>query len=539
MTFSRQRILAPLDFQNDVELALLLCCARPHIAPAVATQIRSLVQQVNWQKLVPLAEWHSVLPLVYQALNTVCPEEVPTPVLKQLRHSFHAIALNNQLLMQTLLNLLKQFEAKGVPVLAFKGPLLATSVYGDLNLRQFSDLDLLVPKQAVESAKALLLEQNYEPYQMIGWQVAFTHPTSGVSIDLHFALAPRYFRVNLQFEQLRSRLQAREFNTEQILCLSPVDLLLILCISFCRDRHECKSRLIQLSDVAQLIQAYPELDWQAVLRQARRLGILRIVLVTLALAQSLLDVSLPDIIQSHLDDNPSIDALINPVESWLWHELHPRSSGACTEIHDHDFYFKLRERWIEKTLYFLHYASLPVEHPSRLPLPKAFDHLYQIRCAIRQPFRRKSLIRKGRLFLRLPPQQGFRLLQALVLFPIVAIGLHRLDLQRIQAILAALSPLPSSLPLATQEQLEQTVHLVAVAARQYSPRWANCLKRSLVLWYLLRRQGISSDLRIGVRREQGEFQAHAWVEYQGRVLNDSPDIHGVFVAFEAAISSQT
>lgn len=40
-----------------------------------------------------------------------------------------------------------------------------------------------------------------------------------------------------------------------------------------------------------------------------------------------------------------------------------------------------------------------------------------------------------------------------------------------------------------------------------------------MLWYLLRRQGIAAELQIGTRFE-GEFQAHAWVEYQGDVVGD-------------------
>ena len=46
-----------------------------------------------------------------------------------------------------------------------------------------------------------------------------------------------------------------------------------------------------------------------------------------------------------------------------------------------------------------------------------------------------------------------------------------------------------------------------------------CLRRALTMWWLLRRQGIESDLFFGVRRKNsGQFQAHAWLEYQGCAL---------------------
>jgi hypothetical protein len=76
--------------------------------------------------------------------------------------------------------------------------------------------------------------------------------------------------------------------------------------------------------------------------------------------------------------------------------------------------------------------------------------------------------------------------------------------------------------------------MVSVASR-YSPAWTNCLRQSLVLWYLLRRQGIASELHLGVRREAGEFQAHAWVEFGGLTLNDGQDVRRRYAAFERPI----
>lgn len=49
-----------------------------------------------------------------------------------------------------------------------------------------------------------------------------------------------------------------------------------------------------------------------------------------------------------------------------------------------------------------------------------------------------------------------------------------------------------------------------------------CLSRSLAMQYALRRHGISTDLRIGINIEKGLFDAHAWLEREGIVLNDHP-----------------
>jgi hypothetical protein len=65
----------------------------------------------------------------------------------------------------------------------------------------------------------------------------------------------------------------------------------------------------------------------------------------------------------------------------------------------------------------------------------------------------------------------------------------------------------------------------------------NCLERSLVLCWLLERRGIAAQLRIGARKEKGRFEAHAWVEVDGTVLNDATEPHLHFAPFQRSITS--
>jgi hypothetical protein len=60
------------------------------------------------------------------------------------------------------------------------------------------------------------------------------------------------------------------------------------------------------------------------------------------------------------------------------------------------------------------------------------------------------------------------------------------------------------------------------AAARYPLPWARCLQRSLALCIWLERLGYSPVLQIGVRLEGATLSAHAWVEYGGQVINDTP-----------------
>ena len=73
------------------------------------------------------------------------------------------------------------------------------------------------------------------------------------------------------------------------------------------------------------------------------------------------------------------------------------------------------------------------------------------------------------------------------------------------------------------EYAASAARLVPLMA-SYSPVKAVCLAQSVTLWFLLARQGIESAVRIGVANESGVFGAHAWVDMNGTVLLDRPDV---------------
>ena len=79
--------------------------------------------------------------------------------------------------------------------------------------------------------------------------------------------------------------------------------------------------------------------------------------------------------------------------------------------------------------------------------------------------------------------------------------------------------------------------MVLAAARQSFFR-ATCLERSLVLWRLLARLGIASQLRIGVRKTGDKFEAHAWVEHEGVAIGEPEATHLHYAAFAKGFSEE-
>jgi hypothetical protein len=134
------------------------------------------------------------------------------------------------------------------------------------------------------------------------------------------------------------------------------------------------------------------------------------------------------------------------------------------------------------------------------------------------------------------PARGL-FLRASVLLPLITMSLEFRGFRKTKAPLQRFLSVPcgSANPEA-QARAALTAQMVR-AAGHYGIGQPNCLKVSLALWWLLARQGIASDLRVGVRKDREKFEAHAWVECGGVALNDLETTHPNYAAFDEALAS--
>jgi len=68
--------------------------------------------------------------------------------------------------------------------------------------------------------------------------------------------------------------------------------------------------------------------------------------------------------------------------------------------------------------------------------------------------------------------------------------------------------------------------------------FCNCFSSSLALWYMLKCQGLETQLRIGTRKLNHEFKAHSWVEIDKIPLNGSLNIREKYKTFNHDFSNQ-
>jgi hypothetical protein len=382
------------DFKSPIagtrpEIELLLCCVQSSVDSQRVERIAALLQEdLDWVYLIQTALQHGVMPLLYQSLVTTGAEAVPAPILDQLRCHFRSNARRNLRLVGQLLRCLKLLGAHGIPAAPYKGPVLAASVYGDLCLRQFVDLDVLVHEQDAFRARDVLASHGYRPeFQLAAAQeVAYLRSQSAhqvirdagmVIVELHWRITEGYFSFPLDTEQLWKRLEPASLAGREVRTLSAEDLLLVLCVHGTKHMWE---RLEWICDVAKLVGMHAAIDWPGVMKQAATLGSERMLFLGLSIAHDLLCVALPREVLESVRADPAVATLAGQVYQRLFSDQHALTGDLERCL----FHLKARERFRDRLLYCLRLAMTTTpEDWALVPLPSSLFPLYYVLRPIR------------------------------------------------------------------------------------------------------------------------------------------------------------
>jgi hypothetical protein len=225
----------------------------------------------DWESFLAACEYHQVSPIVFHRVANSGGHSIPLQVLDQLRVRFYRISAYNYHLAMHLAQLVAQFERLQIPCLALKGPTVALMAYGDLSLRQYEDIDIMVRVEDVPKAVAMLFDRGYQPAKGHAerhkdvkryHEITLTAPDNSHAVDLHWQLAPPYAQVfgpdpsTLWRQAVKLRLPHGDVSV-----LAREDMFLTLC------QHGTRHRWWQLKwlvDVAELLSKAGGMDWSRV-----------------------------------------------------------------------------------------------------------------------------------------------------------------------------------------------------------------------------------------------------------------------------------
>jgi len=374
------------ELTSRVEDELVLLCARTKIDAEMSARIKAITSspdEVDWDYVYRLARRHSVLPLIYSQLSTTAAANVPQDQLARLKQNYQDNVARNLLLTAELCRILQTFEAAGIEAVPYKGPALAAYAYGNLSLRRFVDLDILVRKADALRAKELLTALGFvcgtpwtsaqqELLLRTQHNLSLSREEGRIVVELHWEVASSLFASSLQAEDFWGRLETLRLNNIAVKSLSAEDLLLSLCVHGSKHLWE---RLAWICDVAELARTRTDLNWNLVLERAASSGSDRMLLLGLYLAKSLLKAQLPEHVKSKLAADRILVSLAKQVSKRLFGDIGQTPASISESIR---FNWAVRAGWRSRLRYcrlLLQPTDADIE---TIPLPRPLSFAYYL-----------------------------------------------------------------------------------------------------------------------------------------------------------------
>lgn len=350
--------------------------------PAIAEEIRNLVAgPIDWDFLLPEAADYSVTPLLCRQLLTAAADLVEPSRIQRMNEIMRAHTMRTLVLTAELFTIMSLFRSEGIQAIPYKGPVLAAQAYGDVSLREFEDLDIVLRQRDMAKANEIMTAFGYRPKypwilsadaaaSLVPGEYNYRDEPRRMMVELHTERTLRHFPVPPDLDDLMSRLVSVSVGGHDLLTFSPEDTLLLLCIHGSKDFWE---RLSWIADVAEFVQACPQLDWDQCLRRAQEWRASRMLHLGLALAIRFFDLQLPAGIRTRVRADSVAQSVATQVERRLVARQCPELSGAAR--------FNFRRYMLEDVFagwrYSLRLATVPSEDDwSMMRLPNLLAPLY-------------------------------------------------------------------------------------------------------------------------------------------------------------------
>jgi hypothetical protein len=282
-----------------------------------------------------------------------------------------------------LIRIMKLLEDNGIEALAFKGPTLAQMAYGDITLRQYGDLDILVDEKDVFKAGKLLQSHgftalyplnilNNKTCMLVDSDFAFKGNTNNILIEMHWRLFRKNIGHHLTFQQYSKDPHTVHINGIPIKTLSPE--LHLLYLSLHGSKHAWE-RIEWIVDIDKFIRS-TKLDDKKLKEIFELMKADRPILTGLLLTQKLFHTPIPLWIIKEIEKDHEVEKLYLTTIRLLninLLTLTERQRVRAIYLYQRRFF----KSTVEKVNYFFEsYLSISRNDCLEFPLPSVFNFLY-------------------------------------------------------------------------------------------------------------------------------------------------------------------
>ena len=366
----------------DTEWSLLLAGCSPIPSEEKSEKIRLLLQKpIRWQTLLDSADQHGVTFLLHQALSELG-ESLPAHDMHRLQQRYRTNVHRTMFFARELIRIFDCLDPLGVDVMPYKGVILAETIYGSMAVRQSGDIDLFIRardfsriREAIQglgyTSHLALSPREEHAYLRSGYECNFDSPDGRNLLELQWALQPRFYAVDMDMEGLFQRSVPVTVAGRNMRTLSPEDSIVVLSL------HAAKhawGRLIWLCDIARLL-GQPNLNWNWITQQASAMGIVRILNVTVLLANQLLGAPIPAPLAVTLAEDPTVLFIAEDISKGF-------ASGGTCDVESLSYFhlmLRLRERRSDQIRFLTRLVFTPGPGEWKaVRLPPALFPLYRV-----------------------------------------------------------------------------------------------------------------------------------------------------------------
>jgi hypothetical protein len=310
---------------------------------------------IDWDYLRKNAVWHGIIPLLYRRLKGEMGGLAPPNELSAIRTLFLENSKRNMEMTRHLLSVFDLLGGSGIEAMPFKGPVLAIQAYGDLSMRSYGDLDILIHAEDQQRVFQLLMGQgciltgpnqhSLEERLRIFQQKDSRFFFQNTLLEVHWKIIEQLYAVPLAMDQVWDRSLPVYIVDREMKTLSPEDMLLVLCYHGFKHGWQ---RLNWLGDLVHIISNHPDLMWREVVVRAETLGLKRILLTGLFLAHTHGGVSYGPEIENQIISDRTIQNIASNIQSDIF---------RCRRFGFRPFlYMMARERFKDKCIFLFYYS---------------------------------------------------------------------------------------------------------------------------------------------------------------------------------------
>ena len=291
---------------------LLFICTRQNFLDTHKKTVLDLCnkEKIDWERVYATARLHSVAPLIYLNLQKCSENGRIIPHNDDVANKFKLYLYTRKVLEnkfeETLKDALAFFHQRFIDVMLIKGIALNALIYTHPWLVNKNDLDIIIRpgKETLTTNEKNEIRKYIHSIRLKGIECDY--------LSHHDILCSETLPID--FVDIWSNAKKIHFLGYSVYVMSPEDMLIVACINSKRKRF---FRLKSLFDIAEIINFYPDLNWEDFTRKAKKYRCNNLIYTALFVTKKTIGCNSPETVFKDLAVFPLRKLIIHMIIRYL------------------------------------------------------------------------------------------------------------------------------------------------------------------------------------------------------------------------------